>query len=155
MVVSSWLIMGSDSSNLQKDNSCSYEFQFIVKTAWYLGEYRLFPFFKLSNKVIVDFSSKTTGLWVIIVLETWTRATLPATECKFCHNPSPSRSPKSKKSKVERNWSDSILLCHHHISACATPYLRLRPPTQTFLSNQTSNWAQIFTVNLHSQDKLI
>ena len=56
-----------------------------------------------------------------------------STQLKSCHNPSPSRSPKSKvqslKSKVERTWSDSILLCHHHISACATPYLRLRPPT--------------------------
>ena len=51
-----------------------------------------------------------------------------------CHNPSP-----SPKSKVERTWSDFILLCHHHISACATPYLLLCPPTKTFLSNQTSN----------------
>ena len=30
-----------------------------------------------------------------------------------CHNPSPSPSP-NPKSKVERTWSDSILLCHHH-----------------------------------------
>ena len=45
---------------------------------------------------------------------------------------------QSQKSKVKRTWtwSDSILLYHpptHH------------PPTQTFLSNQTCNWAQIFT----------
>ena len=30
-----------------------------------------------------------------------------------CHNPSPSP-VQSPKSKVERTWSDSILLCHHH-----------------------------------------
>ena len=59
-------------------------------------------------------------------------------EIKYFHNPSPSPSP-SPKSKVERTWSDSILLCHH------PPYLRLchtispPVPTQTFLSNQTSN----------------
>ena len=54
---------------------------------------------------------------------------------RICHNPSPS--PKSEsKVKSLRTWSDSILLCHPP------------PPTttQTFLSYQTSNWAQIFTV---------
>ena len=45
------------------------------------------------------------------------------------------QSPKSKGLGV-------TLFCHatHHISACAHT-------TKTFLSNQTSNWAQIFTVD--------
>ena len=51
---------------------------------------------------------------------------------------------KSSTSKVKRTWSDSILLCH--------------PPTnttQTFLCNQTSNWAQISIVDLDNQVKMI
>ena len=57
---------------------------------------------------------------------------------RYCHNPSPS--PKSKvKSQKDLEWLYSAL-----------------PPTttttKTFLSNQTSNWAQIFTVDSPDQD---
>ena len=55
-----------------------------------------------------------------------------------------SQSKSKSKCKVQSPKSKGLgvtLFCcaTHHISACATPYLRLRPPTQTFLSNQTSN----------------
>ena len=75
----------------------------------------------------------------------WVRFVLRSQNCVnwkrkwfYCHNPSP-------KSKVQRTWSDSILLWHHQPP----------PPTKTFLRNQTYNWAQIFTVDLNNQDKLI
>ena len=84
-----------------------------------------------------------------LVLNTWDKNSF----CLLLSQPKSKVRVQSQKSKVKRTWSDSILLCHHHhISTCAAPYLRLRPPTKTFLSNQTSNWAQIFTVNSPDQD---
>ena len=58
---------------------------------------------------------------------------------RYCHNPRPSPSPKQKSKGL-----GVTLFC------CATNHPP--PPTQTFLSNQTSNWAQIFTVDSPDQD---
>ena len=60
----------------------------------------------------------------------------------FCHNPSP-----SPKSKVERTWSDSILLCH-------PPYLRLchtiSPPVPTHTNFSQQPDIQLSS-NFHSR----
>ena len=66
---------------------------------------------------------------------------------------SQSKSKSKVKSQKSKGLGVTLFCCvTHHISACATPYLRLCQPTKTFLSNQTSNWAQIFTVDSPDQD---